>query len=100
MSADTAAVLIVLGMAPAVTLLPALYGYSVAFWESLLGWGLMVSSVGMALLVDISLLYQVFGDDYYFRDVVRFTVYGLIFVGNWTLLAALLREKWRARRGA
>jgi hypothetical protein len=97
MNADTAAVILVVGMAPAATLFPLLYGLTTPWWRSLIGRALMTKAVGLALLIDISLAYQWLGDDYFLRDVVRLTVYGLIFVGVWLQLTALFVEKYRAR---
>jgi hypothetical protein len=99
MNADTAAVILVVGMAPAATLFPLLYGFTTPWWRSLIGRALMTKAVGLALLIDISLAYQWLGDDYFLRDVVRLTVYGLIFVGVWLQLTALFVEKYRARNG-
>ena len=98
MSADLVAVLLVLCMAPAATLFPILYGFTTPWWTSLVGRALMFTSTGLALLVDISLVYQWLGDDYFLRDVVRLTVYSVILTGVWMQLAALLVEKYRARK--
>jgi hypothetical protein len=84
-------------MAPAATLFPLLYGLTTPWWRSLIGRALMTKAVGLALLIDISLLYTWLGDDYFLRDAVRLTVYGLIFVGVWLQLTALFVEKYRAR---
>ncbi len=35
----------------------------------------MTSSLGLAFLIDISLAYKAFGDNYALRDVVRLSVY-------------------------
>jgi hypothetical protein len=97
-SADLIAVLLVLCAAPAVTLFPIFYALTSPWRRSLTGWALMTSSVALALLVDISLLYQWLGDDYYLRDVVRLSVYALIAAGAWLQLLAFVRAKFRARR--
>lgn len=89
MSADLAAVLLILAAAPAATLFPILYARR-PWRRTLIGWALMIHSIGMAALIDISLLYKWLGDDYYLRDVVRLTVYAFIVVGiNLTTLALL-----------
>lgn len=98
MSVDTIAVLIIIAMAPAWTALPILVAFTTPWWRTLLGRALMVSTLGTGLLVDISLLYQWLGDDYFLRDVVRLSVYGLICVGGWLMLLAFVRTKIRARR--
>lgn len=98
MTTDTVAVLLVLGMAPPATLFPIIYGLSGPWWRLPIGRALMMKSVGLALLVDISLLYNWFGDDYWGREVVRLVVFSLIFCGLWMQFGALLSEKWQARR--
>ena len=99
MSADTVAVLLVLAAAPAATLFPFLYGWVArgVWWRTPTGRALMTSSTALALLIDISLAYKVFGDDYALRDVVRLTVYALIALGAWLKLGALVYEWHRDR---
>jgi hypothetical protein len=90
MTADTAAVLLILAAAPAATLVPIFHAWAArrTWWRRVLGWALMMSSTGLALLIDISLLYQWLGDDYALRDAVRLTVYAMIAAGaNLTLVA-------------
>ena len=98
MTADTAAVLLVVAAAPAATAFPLWYGLTAPWWRSLIGRALMTKAVGLALLIDISILYKFLGDDYALRDVVRLTVYALITVGVWMQFSALLLEQHRARR--
>ena len=99
MTADAAAVTLVLIAAPAATAVPLLYGWVARrnWFRTVLGWALMTSSTGLALLIDISLLYNWLGDEYRFRDVVRLSVYGLIAAGAWLTLGALFYE-WRHRK--
>lgn len=97
-TADRAAVVLILAAAPAVTLFPLLYGLTSPWRRHLLGWGLLMSSSGLALLVDISLAYQWLGDDYFLRDVVRLSVYVLIVVGAWLMLLSLIGVKVREHR--
>ena len=52
----------------------------------------------LALLIDISLVYQFLGDDYALRDVVRLTVFALIAAGAWLKLGALLYEHRQQRQ--
>ena len=99
MSADTIAVLLVIGVALAINPFALLYSFTSPWRQSLTGWALWQSSTGLALLVDVALLYQFLGDDYALRDMVRLTVYSWIMVGAWLKLIALLREKRRAMRG-
>lgn len=97
MTADHIAVILVALAAPAATAFPIIYALTSPWWRSLLGWALMHAAVGLALLIDISLLYAWLGDDYAARDAVRLSVYALIVVGAWLQCAALLVEKFRRR---
>lgn len=100
MSADAVAAVLVALAAPPLTVFP--FAYAVLsrglWWRSIAGWALMFSTTGLALLVDISLAYQLFGDDYPFRDEVRLSVYSIILAGAWLKLIALFYESWRGRR--
>ena len=97
MSADTAAVLIVLLAAPPATLFPLLYGVTRPWWRSLVGRYVFTSALGLGLLIDISLLYNWLGDQYFARDIVRLTVYSLIAAGAWLSLLSFLIERRRNR---
>ena len=98
MTADLAALLLIVGTAPAITLFTVLYGLTTKWWQQWIGRALFLSSMGLALLVDISLLYRVLGDDYALRDVVRLTVYSIIFLGAWFKLIALGVTRYQDRR--
>ena len=89
-TADTIAYALIWLAVPPATLFPVLYFFR-PWWRSLAGLALMTSSFGLALLIDISLAYRVFGNDYPGRDAVRLTVYALIVAGSWLILLALLR---------
>ena len=92
MNADLIALILVVLMAPPATLFPILYAFR-PWYQSLIGRALMTHSVGLALLIDISLLYKAFGDDYFLRDAVRLTVYALILVGVTGQCIALIRSR-------
>lgn len=96
MTADTAAVLLVIIAAPAATVFPFMYAWVArgVWWRTPTGRALMTSSTALALLIDIFLAYQVFGDNYALRDAVRLTVYALIAAGAWLKLGALAYETW------
>ena len=100
MSADTIALILVALIAPFATLNVVLYAF-MPWYRSLIGWRLMASDLGLALLVDISLLYNWLGDNYALRDVVRLSVFTLVLLGavfaTVTLIAAL-RERHREKR--
>lgn len=94
--ADRIAFFLIMCAAIPATAFPAFYAFR-PWWRSLVGWALMFQSVGMMLLVDISLAYQVFGNEYPGRDVVRLGVYVLLVTGLWVLFVALLRDIHRDR---
>lgn len=100
MSADHVAILLVLIAAPAATAFPFAYGWISrdVWWRTPAGRAIMTSSVGLALLIDISLAYQAFGDNYPGREVVRLTVFALIAAGAWLNLGALIYEHRKQRR--
>lgn len=97
MSADAAALILTALAAPPLTLFVPYYAWVArrSWWRNPAGRALMVSTSGLALLVDISLLYLVFGDDYPYRDAVRIAVYLWIVVGAWLKFGALVYESRR-----
>lgn len=95
---DAIAVLLILCAAPPATLFPILYAIVAPWRSTVAGRALMTSSVALALLIDISLIYQWLGDDYALRDVVRFSVYVLILCGAWMQLGALVYQQIRYRK--
>lgn len=98
MTADVAAVVLVALTAAFINPFVVLYAFTRPWWRSEIGQALLVSSASLALLVDISLLYQWLGDDYALRDVVRLTVYSLVCLGSFLKLRALLTESRRRDR--
>jgi hypothetical protein len=98
MSADTAALIIVALVALPINAFTVLYAFTTPWWLEWIGRALLVSSLGLMLLVDISLLYNWLGDDYPGRDAVRLTVYTIICLGAWFKLIAYFVERRRARR--
>jgi hypothetical protein len=73
------------------------YGLRSPWYRSLLGRALFTHALGMALLIDISVAYKMFGDDYPGRDVVSISVYAVIIAGTWAQFIALLRERRHGR---
>jgi len=98
MTADNAAYVLLIASAPPATLFPLLYGFTLPWYASLIGRALMISSVGLALLVDISLAYRILGAEYQARDFVRISVFSLITIGSYLQLWALIRERQANRR--
>lgn len=97
MTADVWAVVLVAAIAPAATVFPFWYGLVAPWYRSWIGFALMTSTTGLALLVDISLAYQWLGDDYALRDSVRLTVYSIVCAGSWLTLIAFARSRWLLR---
>lgn len=100
MSADTVALTLTALAAPPLNIFVPYYLWSArrSWWRNFAGVAVMASTSGLMLLVDISLLYMIFGDDYPYRDVVRNCVYAWIVVGAWLKLSALIYEQRRGRR--
>lgn len=100
MSAEQVAVAFVVLSAPPLTLFPFIYAWVARgiWWRYPAGRALMVSTTSLAALVDIFLAYQVWGDEYPFRDEVRLLVFGGIFLGAWLKFGALIYESRKGRR--
>lgn len=98
MSATDITVGLIVATAPAQTAFILLYGFGSPWWKSLLGRALFTKALGLALLVDLALLYQFFGDDWWNRDGIRLGVYALIATGAWLQLAALVQQRRGMRR--
>lgn len=75
------------------TLFVAIYGLSNHWWRSWIGRALLVSTTGLALLFDLSLL------NHYHPLAITLTwsnvVVGFVALGGWLKLVALLTDKWR-----
>lgn len=80
-------------MVPAVTVFPILYLFFYRWYRDPIGRALMVKAVGLGLLVDISAIYAIYGDDYFLREQVKFTVFTLLLIGMWYQLAIFLDRK-------
>jgi len=98
MTLDHLAMLLVALAAPPANLFPLLYALRSAWWTSTVGRALMVLGVGLAALVDLSLLFAWLGPDYPGRNVLRVGVYSLVVVGLWAVLGSLVQAQARARQ--
>lgn len=97
--ADLIALILVIGIAPPSTLFALGYVLTRPWWSTRIGRAMLISTLGLALLVDIALLYNFLGDDYALRDAVRLTVYWVICVGAWYKFGALyLPQRFLPRR--
>lgn len=93
MSADEAAILLIVVGAIAQTTFVLFYSFTSPWWRTLVGRALWTKATGLALLMDISIAYHFLGDEYAWRDVVRLSVYGFIVLGAWLQLWAFVHEK-------
>lgn len=98
MNAETISFWLLVFAAPPASLFVLTYGTTQPWYRSWVGWALVVFSGGLALLLDISLAYRIFGADYRARDALRLTVFSMVGVGSWLMLFALCRELIQARR--
>jgi hypothetical protein len=92
--ADVVALVLVLALSVPATLFAGVYMFTRPWWTTAIGKAMLVSSMSLALLVDISLLYMWLGDDYWLRDAVRLTVYTLILAGACFKCYALFAPSW------
>lgn len=83
------AAVVILAIVPA-NAFPICYARWFPFWKSTLGSALMTKAIGMALLIDVAVLYTIFGDDYFLREVVRIVVYALVVGGMYYQLVAII----------
>lgn len=87
---DGIAVALIFLAAPPATMFPIVYATR-PWHATLIGRALMTKAIGLALLIDISIVYQLLGDDYPFRNLVRVGVYTLVVVGIWIQFIAMAR---------
>lgn len=97
-TADKFALVLLVGIAIVYTWFAFRYSFLARWWRTLIGRALFTSSWGMALLVNISLLYQFFGDNYALRDAVRLTVFSIILAGGAGKVIAFEVERYRDRK--
>lgn len=98
MTADTTFALLVYIALPPVVLYPLIYGLTSPWWQSWIGRALLIKAIGVAILVSFSALFQLFGPDYFGRDVVRITGMTVACVGFYFALFAMLQVKRQVRR--
>jgi hypothetical protein len=60
---------------------PIIYGTFFPWFKSWLGRALFTKAIGIALLVDTAVLYQLLGDDYPGRGLIRFIAFGTVLIG-------------------
>lgn len=97
-TADEVVEFLIYATAPPATLFALIYGLTTPWWRSMIGRALLTSSTALALLVDLSLLFQWLGPEYLGRAYVRVTVFGLVCLGAWLKFTALVGMKVQARK--
>lgn len=83
--------------APAANLFWLLYGTTTNWYRRLTGWAIIISKLGLAALVDATVLYLLLGRDYSGHAVVLIVAFGIITVGTWLYLIAFAREQYLKR---
>lgn len=83
---------------PGATLFPILYMWAAPWSKSTVGRAIVTSKIGLALLVDLSLVYRFLGPDYPGHDQAVLAAFALIVVGTYLYLLALVREQLGKRR--
>lgn len=94
MSADDIALWLVRLAAPPQTLFVLVYGLWMPWWRTQTGRAIFTKSLALALLLNLSLLSVAIGP-YPGHQVVEVCVIGLVAVGAWLQLLALLVEMLR-----
>lgn len=95
---DQAVEFLIYATAPPATLFALIYGFTTPWYRTMIGRALLTSSTALALLVDVSLLFQWLGPEYLGRAYVRLIVFGLVCLGAWLKFSALIGQKWDARK--
>lgn len=97
-TADHIALIMIWLSAPAQTLFVLIYGTRSPWWRSLLGRALFTKALALALLLDLSLWTRIH-PTWPWQLETTLVVIGLVLVGSWMQLSALLVERWRVSRG-
>lgn len=99
MTADEIAhVLILAGAIPASIYWVLFVFLTPGWWKRSVGRALGIKATALMLLLNVSAAYQLFGNDYPLRDIVRITVFLLVVVGLWLQCGAIIHERFKARR--
>ncbi|WP_310962159.1 putative phage holin [Nocardioides terrisoli] len=94
----TVALWIIVAAAPAATAVPIVYAATARWWRSLIGRAMMTSAVGLALLVDLSLIFHGWSGHLGVKEAIALVVYGIVACGAWLTLFALARTQVLQRR--
>lgn len=100
MSTETLALWIIWAAAPPATLVPILYAIAARWYRSLEGRALMASSLALALLIDLALLFRAWDGHRELKRDVALVVYVLICLGAWLMFLFVTRSAWHTVRRA
>lgn len=89
---------IIWAAAPPATLVPILYASTARWWKSLAGRALFTSTLALALLIDLALVFRAWDGHLMLKQRVAVVVYALICAGAWLMFLSLVRVQWRALR--
>jgi hypothetical protein len=95
MTLDGLAVALLGFSALATTAFTLVFGFTSSWRRSVVGWALMVQSVGLMLVLDLTLVRQILGSDYRARDAARVAAFAVVTVGQVLLFGALVKAKLR-----
>lgn len=98
MNADQVSLLLVVAAVPPVNLFLFIYGFALPWYRTHIGRSLIISSLGLAALVDISFLYRIMGDEYQGRDAARIVAFSIVVLGAWYQFIAFMAERRRGRK--
>lgn len=98
MSTETLALAIIWAAAPPATLVPVLYAIAARWYRTLEGRALMASTLALALLIDLALLFRAWDGHPVFKQRAAIAVYALICVGAWLMFLFVARSAWSALR--
>ncbi len=82
---------------PAVNIFWLLYAWTAPWWKSWSGCAVIISTLGLAALVDASVLFRLLGDDYPGRQQIVLVAFGVITVGTYLYLIAFARVQYLKR---
>lgn len=89
---------IIWAAAPPATAVPVLYAFTASWWRSLSGRALFSSTLALALLIDLALLFRSWEGHLVLKQRVAVVVYALICLGAWLMFISMVRSARRAIR--
>jgi len=93
-SYDLLIMLMILAAVVSTNLMPLLYWIGARWWKTVEGQAIMISTTGLALLIDLSLAARVFDLSDRILNPLRVGIFAVIIVGSYWMLAALIRRQY------